>query len=157
SGVKMALVSGRPISFKKDLYDPLYVPRPTVEPELFASPRPPTYSRGLKGREEAPPKADPKADNLPQGGGLPRSGRAEGKKATEELQKMEKSADELAFGAGVKPNDADARFARETGKELSDRLGTGAVGSSATAAQLGDQFQYVIDHPVTLARQKSAM
>lgn len=34
SNVKMALVSGRPISFKMDLYNPLYVPRPTVEPEL---------------------------------------------------------------------------------------------------------------------------
>src|SRR5207248_5499475 len=30
-GVKMALISGRPISFKMDLYTPLYVPRPTVE------------------------------------------------------------------------------------------------------------------------------
>src|SRR5262249_11215731 len=37
-------VSGRPISFKMDLYNPLYVGRPTVEPELFASLRPPTYS-----------------------------------------------------------------------------------------------------------------
>ncbi|HEX5270795.1 MAG TPA: DUF4139 domain-containing protein, partial [Gemmataceae bacterium] len=35
--VKMALVSGRPISFKMDLYQPLFIPRPTVEPELFAS------------------------------------------------------------------------------------------------------------------------
>ena len=30
AGVKMALVSGRPISFKMDLYNPLFVPRPTV-------------------------------------------------------------------------------------------------------------------------------
>ena len=42
--VRMALVSGRPISFQMDLYQPLYVPRPVVEPELFASLRPPTYS-----------------------------------------------------------------------------------------------------------------
>src|SRR5947209_9167157 len=42
--VTMALVSGRPISFKMDLYNPLYVARPTVGPELFASLRPPTYS-----------------------------------------------------------------------------------------------------------------
>ena len=46
-GVKMALVSGRPISFKMDLYNPLYVDRPTVEPELFASLRPVTYSGGF--------------------------------------------------------------------------------------------------------------
>src|SRR5205823_2652216 len=43
SGVRMALISGRPVSFKMDLYQPLYVPRPTVEPELFASLRPQTY------------------------------------------------------------------------------------------------------------------
>ena len=46
--VTMALVSGRPISFKMDLYNPLYVDRPTVEPELFASLRPPTYSGAMK-------------------------------------------------------------------------------------------------------------
>ena len=47
NGVNMALVSGRPISFKMDLYQPLYVPRPTVEPELFASLRPPAYTGAL--------------------------------------------------------------------------------------------------------------
>src|SRR5205823_13142731 len=50
--VTMALVSGRPISFKMDLYNPLYVNRPTVEPELFASLRPPTYSGSIKRMEE---------------------------------------------------------------------------------------------------------
>ena len=47
AGVKMALISGRPISFKMDLYNPLYVNRPTVEPELFASLRPVTYRGGF--------------------------------------------------------------------------------------------------------------
>jgi uncharacterized protein DUF4139 len=42
--VRMALVSGRPISFQMDLYQPLYVPRPVVEMELFASLRPVAYS-----------------------------------------------------------------------------------------------------------------
>ena len=45
--VRMVLVSGRPISFQMDLYPPLYVPRPTVEPELFASLRPPTYNGAM--------------------------------------------------------------------------------------------------------------
>ncbi|MGH7223091.1 MAG: DUF4139 domain-containing protein, partial [Gemmataceae bacterium] len=45
--VRMALVSGRPISFQMDLYQPLYVPRPVVEMELFASLRPVAYSGGL--------------------------------------------------------------------------------------------------------------
>ena len=47
-GVRMALVSGRPISFKMDLYQPLYAPRPTVEPELFASLRPQTYDADME-------------------------------------------------------------------------------------------------------------
>ena len=41
--IKLTLVSARPISFKMDLYPPLFIPRPTVEPNLFASLRPPTY------------------------------------------------------------------------------------------------------------------
>ena len=46
--VRMALVSGRPISFQMDLYQPLYVTRPVVEMELFASLRPVAYSGGLQ-------------------------------------------------------------------------------------------------------------
>src|SRR5208282_2633923 len=48
NNVNMALVSGRPISFQMDLYQPLYVSRPVVEPELFASLRPPTYSGAME-------------------------------------------------------------------------------------------------------------
>src|SRR5262249_10825454 len=45
--VRMALISGRPISFQMDLYQPLYVPRPEVKPELFASLVPRTYETAL--------------------------------------------------------------------------------------------------------------
>ena len=41
--------------------------------------------------------------------------------------------------------------------ELAEGMDLAAVQSAASAAQLGDSFQYVIDHPVSLARQKSAM
>ncbi len=41
--VKVTLVSGRPVTFKMDLYEPLFVPRPTLEPEMYASLRPPLY------------------------------------------------------------------------------------------------------------------
>ena len=47
NNVRMSLVCGRPISFQMDLYQPLYVPRPTVEPERFASLRPPTYGGAM--------------------------------------------------------------------------------------------------------------
>src|SRR5438132_1885260 len=46
--VELSLVSGRPISFIQELYQPLYIPRPVVQPELFASLRPQTYEGGLE-------------------------------------------------------------------------------------------------------------
>src|SRR5262249_12760450 len=49
--VKMALISGRPISFQMDLYQPLYVPRPEVKPDLFASLLPRTYEGGVSSPE----------------------------------------------------------------------------------------------------------
>ena len=45
--IRMVLVSGKPISFKMNLYDPIYIPRPFVEPEMFASLRPPVYSGSI--------------------------------------------------------------------------------------------------------------
>ena len=51
SGVNLALVSGRPISFVMDLYQPLYVARPRVEMELYASLRPQSYEQDLAKRE----------------------------------------------------------------------------------------------------------
>ena len=48
-------------------------------------------------------------------------------------------------------------YAKETAEALGRRLATATVGNAATAAALGDFFQYTIDHPVSLARQKSAM
>jgi hypothetical protein len=46
--VRMVLVSGRPISFQMDLYQPLYVQRPTVVPELFQGLRPVAYSGSMR-------------------------------------------------------------------------------------------------------------
>ncbi len=68
--VKMVLVTGKPISFKMNLYDPIYVPRPIVEPAMFASLRPPVYGGAM-----APP-GDPNFTALPfqgamQQGGMP--------------------------------------------------------------------------------------
>jgi len=161
AGVKMALVSGRPISFKMDLYNPLFVPRPTVEPELFASLRPPTYSAGFKGEAEAlelfrganeAEKAPAKKAALGRAGGFGAGGGVAGKPQNGAVDRFEmaKDADETALAERRK-------FAGDVGRELAGRLSTSGVGSAATGGQLGDFFQYSIDHPVALARQKSAM
>ena len=50
--VRLTLVNGRPISFIMDLYQPLYVARPVVAPETFASLRPQMHSQDLADAEE---------------------------------------------------------------------------------------------------------
>src|SRR5207248_11220041 len=49
------------------------------------------------------------------------------------------------------------RYAKNLQTQLATRIATGTVDSAATGAALGDFFQYAIDHPVNLARQKSAL
>ena len=46
--VNLSLVSGRPVSFIQDLYQPLYIPRPVVGPDVLASPYPQTHDEGLE-------------------------------------------------------------------------------------------------------------
>src|SRR5205823_5616151 len=51
--VQLSLVSGRPISFVQDLYQPLYIPRPVVTPELYASLRPQMYESAIAADKKA--------------------------------------------------------------------------------------------------------
>ena len=52
SGVNLTLVSGRPISFTMDLYEPLYITRPEVQLELYSSLRPQVYGQDLEESEK---------------------------------------------------------------------------------------------------------
>ncbi len=148
--VKVTLVSGRPISFRMDLYQPLYVGRPLVEPELFASLRPPTYSSAMDAKDKATPT---RTTDARRAGRPPASGNAVGGFATPPSAPMEADAAGMAEHLG-----------RMRGKELLDQdkptstieLGQGVM-SAATATEMGDFFQYAISQPVTIARQKSAM
>ncbi|AWM40552.1 hypothetical protein GobsT_09320 [Gemmata obscuriglobus] len=171
AGVKMALVSGRPISFKMDLYNPLYVNRPTVEPELFASLRPVTYSGSLKESEwlarnpRGWSEGGPAGPGQPAGAGGGRGGFAGGAanrpaapSAKGGMPAPKFDAPEAdAFRRSVSANDEQNRFAKNSAAELVQQMGRGTVGNAATSGALGDFFQYTIDHPVTLPRQKSAL
>jgi hypothetical protein len=156
SGVKMALISGRPISFKMDLYNPLFIDRPVVEPELFASLRPVTYRGGFgknkDGEIEVLEKAIKEIDKVKrdQENVRARSGKAPPAPKSEGEAYVLPGVDTVV----IKGADQDSVRVAE---ELARRINTGTVGNAATAGQLGDHFQYAIDHPVTLARQKSAM
>jgi hypothetical protein len=143
-----------------DLYQPLFVPRPVVEPERFASLRPPTYSGDLLARGE---KADKKAEALDESrrSGL---GRAGGKdvppeKAAAKLEAAPRGGAGRGmggFGAGAAGTDLKLGDGVRKALDAEMHLAEG-VASAASATQLGDFFRYLIDKPVSLARQKSAL
>jgi hypothetical protein len=137
--VRMALVSGRPISFQMDLYTPLYVQRPVVEPELFASLRPVAYSGGIGG-QQGQPAFTPASATL-DAESFQRKGEGKG---AEGRRGADRGKENLSSGEKL--------------RELNERMDlAGTARSVAQAAKLGDFFQYTIDRPVTLPRQKSAL
>src|SRR5204862_375223 len=54
-------------------YQPLYIPRPTVEPDLFASLRPPTYSGALTNPAAVADAGRPAFGGFPGAPGLPQA------------------------------------------------------------------------------------
>lgn len=150
--VQLSLVSGRPISFIQDLYQPLYVPRPTVQPELYASLRPQAYDEGMdlaknitrrarqQGQQPALQQMQQKLQQAPAATAAPTAGRT--------------LSPEFAVGADI---DGDGIADRNLAYGYANPLNpTATVASLASAAKLGELFQYTIPS-VSLPRQKSAM
>ncbi len=135
--VKLSLVSGRPISFVMDLYTPIYIPRPKVELELYASLRPPEYAGGQDAQfaEKAV---------LRSGGFAPAPAMESLGVAARRIQ---------ADAAREAPAGADDDAAWNEQLDLSQS----GVASVATAQDAGELFEYVIDGPVSIPRQHSAM
>jgi hypothetical protein len=159
--VQLGLISGRPISFQMDLYQPLYLPRPVVEPELFASLRPQTYSGNLEEQRRAEgrdQRGAMRGDSLgrsrfPGLGGLPGGGAGFGGGG----QTLGRNGTPPPAAAPVPGAEREA-LGEEEGKAKDSPLNLGqGVASAALATELGEYFQYQIEHPVSLARQKSAL
>jgi hypothetical protein len=142
NSVQLGLVSGRPISFQMDLYQPLFITRPVEELELFASLRPPSYDGNMLAESEAGAAAP--------GAGF--AGRAEGKGEG-------KGKDAPYRRGGAMP--AKPQMAVEMLKNMADARNGVAfrkdVATAAVSTELGEYFQYIIKQPVSLPRQKSAL
>jgi hypothetical protein len=185
NNVRMVLVSGKPISYRMDLYEPLYVPRPVVEPEVFASLRPPLYGGsiggdaknkwgwgigggfgggigGFPGYPDAPAKKQP-------GGGMQDiqeqivdlKGKDKEKSNKYQVNPvLPDAAQKLDFAEyqqrlmKLQENVEKAKKAGATIAGLNYKEG---VQSIASAEDVGEYYQYLIDQKITLARQKSAM
>lgn len=131
NNVNLSLVSGRPISFMMDLYQPLYVPRPVVQPELYASLRPQMYEGGLAGGLMAEAAGEERAGAV--------------------LAKRARGAAMAPGAAPASPPMADSAVAFGRPMDAS-----ASVQSIASAEKMGELFSYSVGS-VSLPRQTSAM
>lgn len=145
--VRMALVSGRPISFVMDLYQPLYVPRPFVEPELYASLRPQVYGQTMSDADKQLALADRRLDERANRGRD--FGRREQAKGVPAAPAAMAADGAIAMDAVSGVGGGAAR-----GSAIA---GIAAMQTAAAGSDLGELFRYEIEKPVTLERQRSAM
>ncbi|MDA7980003.1 MAG: hypothetical protein MPJ50_14635 [Pirellulales bacterium] len=144
--VNLTLVSGRPISFLMDLYQPLYVPRPVVEPELFASLRPQNYDQDLTRRKQEFARL---AESLG------RTNQLADELAGEDDEESLSIAGNRAGRGRAGRSRARADFADSAPAPAFDPAA--GIDSVAQASDVGELFQYEIARPVTLPRRQSAM
>ena len=130
--VALSLVSGRPISFTMDLYQPLYNPRPVVQPELYANLLPQTYGDTMDEPKLIAP-ASPVRNEM----------------------KKERLLGKMAQGLASDRANAPEQSLMASEMDMG-RLDQG-VASRAMGEDKGELFEYRIDQPVTLAKHTSAM
>jgi hypothetical protein len=141
--VRMALVSGRPISFVMDLYRPLYLPRPVVAPELYASLTPQVYGQDMEAGEREFAEAG-------QGQGI--GGGMGGMAGERQLARAARGR----VPAAAAPAEMRAESMDKAGADF-ERDAVAAIRSVAAGEALGKLFRYEIAAPVSIARQRSAM
>ncbi|MBV9468695.1 MAG: hypothetical protein JOZ57_05575, partial [Abitibacteriaceae bacterium] len=163
--VSLSLVSGRPISFIQDLYQPLYVPRPVVAPQVIGSPLPQSYAENLTddargGRADALGNRVARAPAI-----LNRSGAAsylsngpvgpQGPQGETGPAGFSNSGNFGGAGGGSRrdlPEGLDA-----IAKADAQNAMIAGVVAQAQGAERGELFEYAIKKPVTLPKQQAAM
>lgn len=129
--VELSLVAGQPVGFQMDLYEPLFLTRPTVPVPVIANVGPTLYERGRGVGQSALQDAD-------------------------EEMAMEADARSFDRRAGGAPASAPAS-ARMRASVSGEQMAGYAAASQARAGEVGEVFQYTIDTPVSIDRQRSAM
>jgi hypothetical protein len=131
--VQLSLVSGRPMSFVMDLYQPLYNPRPVVQPELYTNLKPQMYGDAMDEFKPTTP-VPPLRSEMP---------------TERRLGKMTQGVTGSRANAPSAEGLAAADMALQSLQETAS--------PSVAAQETGELFEYRIDTPVTLAKHTSAL
>lgn len=163
NGVRLSLVSGRPVSFIQDLYQPLYLPRPVVPPDVVASPYPQTHGANLQEDEQRGIATKGDLDSLSRESG-DASGSTTGARrmAVNGVQRTNTTS-QYTISAKTEqetksqPNSLYQYPGLIFGQPGSTFDVNGSVRAQAQGASIGEQYAYNIGLPVTLPRQQAAM
>lgn len=149
NSVRLSLVSGRPVSFTMDLYEPLFLARPSVPVPTIPGVAPRTYAAGEKlqlGKdldEAGRPSGEMRRSYASRGAAAPAAKAPGSPPATDWAMK--------STGGIINGDFADAPAI--TASDMADY----AARSIARVAEAGEVFQYELENPVTVERQRSAM
>ena len=143
--VALAMVSGRPVSFVQDLYEPLYIQRPEIQPSIQRAARPRTYEGAMDGGAEMMAEMAAPA---------PAAAPSLARKADRARMAAPAMAD-AGMGGGMGGMPGMAGGGMMPGKPMA--LGEFGGTSMAAGEKVGTLFQYAIQQPVTIPRQRSAM
>jgi hypothetical protein len=150
--VTLSLVAGRPVSFRMDLYEPLYVFRPEIPVPTVPGVMPRAYEGGIADADgnaaELALAGNERGSEDYSGGFRMKAGRpgAGGARGT--------TGNQGVYGDIPSPAAAMAPGAPPvSGSAMSEYGAT----SQARAVEAGEVFQFELQHPVTVARQRSAM
>jgi hypothetical protein len=141
--VRLSLASGRPVSFTMDLYEPIFAPRPMLPVPVMGGIMPRVYEAARRMRAE-----DKYAAQMGAGGSMAKA--AEMVASQMNFTEATRERGSLAFDSDMAPGAAPTS---PPPGAYSDYAAT----SQAAAGEVGEQFMYTLDAPVTIERQRSAM
>jgi hypothetical protein len=149
NNVQLSLVSGRPVSFQMDLYEPLFSARPWVAVPTIPGVSPRVFGLGID--------ADQLADGEKMGRSL--DAMTSNVMQAQAFRKSEMAGKPAAAPAPMAPGRPRGASA---GTELYLGVTAGEIAdysprAAAQAASVGEVFQFQVEAPVSIERQRSAM
>ncbi len=151
NGVQLSLVSGRPVSFQMDLYEPLFSARPWVAVPTIPGVSPRMFEGGM---------ADASGNillNKPKAGEAAKMLYADRMEAGRSVASAPPAP--MAMRAPGSPRgsggdlDGEKLYFGVTAGDIVD----GAAKAAAQAQMVGEVFQFQVEAPVSIERQRSAM
>lgn len=156
NGIHLSLVSGRPVSFIQDLYQPLYLPRPVVPPDVIASPYPQTHGANLQDEQQHRLKIyGGDIGGILRDGFVDTNGVALPSSAS--VQTFAGKNDSIPYAKRYASPPSPALSVPTDGGKLNFTRAVQSVQAQAQGASVGEQYAYNISLPVTLPRQQAAM